>query len=256
MARINLLPWRAERQKQRQKQFVSMLALSALAGLALWFMVDRYYDMQIDGQRARNAFLDQQIAEAKTRTKEIELLEQKKSRLLSRKKVIEELQGNRSQMVHLFDSLVRTIPDGVTLTSIKQEADTLTLEGRTQSNARISTYMRNFESSGWMTSPDLAIIEAKGEDKGLPYIFRLSVKLTNPNATTAAAKPGAGPAAPAVAGAAPTALQPLSPATPAAPQPAPTGATAPAASTPAAAPAASAPATTGQSPSAAGGKKP
>lgn len=253
MARINLLPWRAERQKQRQKQFMSMLALSALAGLALWFMVDRYYDMQIEGQRARNAFLDQQIAEAKSRTQEIELLEQKKSRLLSRKRVIEELQGNRSQMVHLFDSLVRTIPDGVTLTGIKQEADTLTLEGRTQSNARISTYMRNFESSGWMTSPDLAIIEAKGEDKGLPYIFKLSVKLTNPNATTATAKPGNGPAAPAVAGAAPTALQPLSPATQAVPQPAPAGATAPAAAPATAAPA---PATTGQSPSAAGGKKP
>ena len=252
MARINLLPWRAERQKQRQKQFMSMLALSALAGLALWFMVDRYYDMQIEGQRARNAFLDQQIAEAKSRTQEIELLEQKKSRLLSRKRVIEELQGNRSQMVHLFDSLVRTIPDGVTLTSIKQDADTLTVEGRTQSNARISTYMRNFESSGWMTSPDLAIIEAKGDDKGLPYIFKLTVKLTNPNAaTTAAAKPGAGPAAPATG--APTALQPLSPATPATAAPpsgAPAAGAAPAASAPAA------PTTPAPTAPAAGGKKP
>lgn len=252
MARINLLPWRAERQKQRQKQFMSMLALSALAGLALWFMVDRYYDMQIEGQRARNAFLDQQIAEAKSRTQEIELLEQKKSRLLSRKRVIEELQGNRSQMVHLFDSLVRTIPDGVTLTSIKQDADTLTVEGRTQSNARISTYMRNFESSGWMTSPDLAIIEAKGDDKGLPYIFKLTVKLTNPNAaTTAAAKPGAGPAAPATA--APTALQPLSPATPATAAPpsgAPAAGAAPAPSAPAA------PTTPAPTAPTAGGKKP
>ena len=252
MARINLLPWRAERQKQRQKQFMSMLALSALAGLALWFMVDRYYDMQIEGQRARNAFLDQQIAEAKSRTQEIELLEQKKSRLLSRKRVIEELQGNRSQMVHLFDSLVRTIPDGVTLTSIKQDADTLTVEGRTQSNARISTYMRNFESSGWMTSPDLAIIEAKGDDKGLPYIFKLTVKLTNPNAaTTAAAKPGAGPAAPATG--APTALQPLSPATPATAAPpsgAPAAGAAPAASAPAA------PTTPAPTAPTAGGKKP
>ncbi|TXI50395.1 MAG: fimbrial protein [Lysobacter sp.] len=252
MARINLLPWRAERQKQRQKQFMSMLALSALAGLALWFMVDRYYDMQIEGQRARNAFLDQQIAEAKSRTQEIELLEQKKSRLLSRKRVIEELQGNRSQMVHLFDSLVRTIPDGVTLTSIKQDADTLTVEGRTQSNARISTYMRNFESSGWMTSPDLAIIEAKGDDKGLPYIFKLTVKLTNPNAaTTAAAKPGAGPAAPATG--APTALQPLSPATPATAAPpsgAPAAGAAPAPSAPAA------PTTPAPTAPTAGGKKP
>ncbi len=244
MARINLLPWRAERQKQRQKHFLSMLALSALAGLALWFAVDRYYDMQIDGQRERNAFLDQQIAEAKLRTQEIELLEQKKSRLLSRKKVIEELQGNRSQMVHLFDSLVRTIPDGVVLTSIKQDADTLTLEGRTQSNARISTYMRNFDSSGWMTSPELAIIEAKGEDKGLPYIFKLSVKLTNPNAPQDGKKPGT--ATPVAGTATPATLQPLSPATPPA---APATATAPGA---APAPAPTAPAPT----PAAGGTKP
>ncbi len=256
MARINLLPWRAERQKQRQKRFMSMLAMSALAGLALWFAVDHYYDKQIEGQRERNAFLDQQIADAKTRTQEIGLLEQKKSRLLSRKKVIEELQGNRSQMVHLFDSLVRTIPDGVVLTSIKQDADTLTLEGRTQSNARISTYMRNFESSGWMTSPDLAIIEAKGEDKGLPYIFKLSVKLTNPNAPSDGKTPGT--ASPTAGAAAPATLQPLSPATPVgAPTPGAGPITAPAqqgATQPTSAqPATPAP---GQAPAAAGGIKP
>jgi len=85
-------------------------------------------------------------------------------------------------MVHLFDSLVRTIPDGVILTSIKQDEDTLTLEGRAQSNARVSTYMRNLEGSGWMTKPDLSIIEAKGNDKALPNEFKLSVKLANPNA--------------------------------------------------------------------------
>jgi type IV pilus assembly protein PilN len=252
MARINLLPWRAERQKQRQKQFMSMLAMSALAGLALWFAVDYHYDRQIEGQRERNAFLDQQIADAKKRTQEIELLEQKKSRLLSRKKVIEELQGNRSQMVHLFDSLVRTIPDGVVLTSIKQDADTLTLEGRTQSNARISTYMRNFESSGWMTSPELAIIEAKGEDKGLPYIFKLSVKLTNPNAPADGKTPGT--ASPTAGAVTPATLQPLTPAgAPAvmAPVTAPSqqGTTQPAPAQPAA------PAS-GQAPAAAGGTKP
>ena len=80
--------------------------------------------------------------------------------------MIEQLQANRSQMVHLFDSLVRTIPDGVTLTSIKQDGDMLTLEGRSQSNARVSTYMRNLEGSGWMTNPDLSIIEAKGDEQG------------------------------------------------------------------------------------------
>jgi type IV pilus assembly protein PilN len=85
-------------------------------------------------------------------------------------------------MVHLFDSLVRTIPDGVILTSIKQEGDKLTLEGRSQSNARVSTYMRNLEGSGWMTKPNLSIIEAKEGDPALPYAFSLDVLLANPNA--------------------------------------------------------------------------
>src|SRR3546814_6338235 len=100
---------------------------------------------QIAGKEERNAYLKTQISQVDTKIKEIEELDRQKSRLLARKEVIEQLQANRSQMVHLFDSLVRTIPDGVVLTSIKQEGEKLTLEGRSQSNARVSTYMRNLE---------------------------------------------------------------------------------------------------------------
>lgn len=182
MARINLLPWRAERRKQRQKEFGVMLAFAALAGLALWFLVNSYYNGQISGQEERNAYLQDQIRQVDIKIKEIDELDRQKSRLLARKEVIEQLQANRSQMVHLFDSLVRTIPDGVVLTSIKQEGEKLTLEGRSQSNARVSTYMRNLEGSGWMTSPELSIIEATGGVKGLPYAFSLTVTLANPNA--------------------------------------------------------------------------
>ena len=188
MARINLLPWRAERRKQRQREFQGMLGLAALAGLLLSFLVWFYYDRQISGQQARNGYLEEQIAQVKKQNEEIKELDAKKDRLLARKKVIEELQANRSQMVHLFDSLVRTIPDGVTLTALKQEGDILTLQGSAQSNARVSAYMRNLESSGWMTKPDLSIIEAKKDDKAaslsgtrtLPYNFTLKVKLANP----------------------------------------------------------------------------
>lgn len=183
MARINLLPWRAERRKQRQKDTMLMLALSALAAVVLSFLIVGYHNAQIDGQNERNAFLKARIAELDKQIEEIDELDRKKSQLLARKEVIEELQANRSQMVHLFDSLVRTIPDGVVLTSIKQDNETLTLEGRSQSNARVSTYMRNLESSGWMSRPELAIIEAKGFEQGLPYEFKLQVKLANPNAT-------------------------------------------------------------------------
>jgi type IV pilus assembly protein PilN len=226
MARINLLPWRAERQKERKKQFFLMLALAAVAGFALWFVVDSYYNMQIAGQQARNAYLDQEITVVKAKIVEIEALEQKKNNLLNRKKVIEELQANRSQMVHLFDSLVRTIPDGVILTGINQEGDKLTLEGRSQSYARVSAYMDNLAASGWMTKPDLSVIQAEGDNTGLPHTFSLSVTLANPNAKEEGEE---GAVDPAAAGAAATqsTLQPLSPATAA--QPAAGAAPAPAA---------------------------
>ncbi|QWP76754.1 PilN domain-containing protein [Lysobacter sp. K5869] len=230
MARINLLPWRAERRKARQKEFGAMLGLSALAAAALSVLIVFYYSNEISGQQKRNDFLDGQIVEVDKKIKEIEELDKKKSKLLARKEVIEKLQSNRSQMVHLFDSLVRTIPDGAVLTAIKQDAETLTLEGRAQSNARVSTYMRTLETSGWMTKPDLTIIEAKdGGGKGLPYEFKLTVKLANPNApkdedgdgipdapaaAPAAGAPANGTAAPAAApaGAAPAGAAPGAPA--------------------------------------------
>jgi type IV pilus assembly protein PilN len=182
MARINLLPWRAERRKARQKEVVGMLGLAALGGVLAAFLIVSFYSSRISNQNDRNEYLRGEIAKVDTQIKEIEELDKKKAKLLARKEVIEQLQANRSQMVHLFDSLVRTIPDGVTLTSIKQEGDKLTLTGRSQSNARVSTYMRNLESSGWMTSPDLEVIEAKAGNSGLPYEFNLKVKLANPNA--------------------------------------------------------------------------
>ncbi|WAT15597.1 PilN domain-containing protein [Xanthomonas fragariae] len=231
MARINLLPWRAERRKAREREFYSMLGFAALGGVLLSGLIWFYYDVQISGQTERNAFLTTEIDKVKAQNEKIKELDKKKDRLLARKKVIEELQANRSQMVHLFDSLVRTIPDGVVLTNIKQDGDILTLEGRSQSNARVSAYMRNLEGSGWMTNPDLSIIEAKSQDKAgqpaassmdtkaLPYVFTLKVKLANPNE---ADKNGATPAAvdaqaPAgkPAGAAPAGAPAATPAAPA-----------------------------------------
>jgi type IV pilus assembly protein PilN len=182
MARINLLPWRAERRAARQREVFIMLGLAAAAGAVLAFLIITWHGAQIDGQNERNQYLRDQIATLDTQIAEIERLDEQKAALLARKEVIEQLQANRSQMVHLFDSLVRTIPDGVVLTSIKQEGAKLTLEGRSQSNARVSTYMRNLESSGWMTRPELSIIEAREGEPGLPFVFTLSVTLANPNA--------------------------------------------------------------------------
>jgi type IV pilus assembly protein PilN len=232
MARINLLPWRAERRKLRQKEFITLLGLCAAAGVVLWFLLNTYYNNQISGQTERNAYLQDQITQVDKQITEIDELDKKKAKLLARKEVIEQLQANRSQMVHLFDSLVRTIPDGVILTSIKQEGDKLTLEGRSQSNARVSTYMRNLEGSGWMTKPNLSIIEAKEGDPALPYTFSLDVLLANPNAPKDENGDGV-PDAPATAGTPPA---PTAAPTPAAAAPAAAPTTAPATTAPAATP--------------------
>ncbi len=252
MARINLLPWRAERRKQRQREFYAMLGMAAIGGLLLSLMVWFYYDRQVSGQEERNTFLQAEIDKVKLQNTEIDRLDSQKERLLARKTVIEELQSKRSQMVHLFDALVRTIPDGVVLTALKQEGDVLTLEGRTQSNARVSAYMRNLETSGWMTNPELAIIEARDPEKekegnkalaladisALPYVFVVKVKLPAQSEETTLNPDGsvADPTAPAPVD--PAALAPLAPADAAAPA-APAAGPAPAA--PAAAPASTAP---------------
>lgn len=257
MARINLLPWRAERRKQRQREFYAMLGMAAIGGLLLSLMIWFYYDRQVSGQMDRNAYLSAEIEKVKEQNKEIDRLDAQKDRLLARKKVIEELQAKRSQMVHLFDALVRTIPDGVVLTALKQEGDVLTLEGRTQSNARVSAYMRNLETSGWMTNPELSIIEAREPEKdkdgklgpvtdikALPYVFVVKVKLPaqseevaatpglNADGTVAAAPSEPAPVAPLAAS--PDAAASAAGHTAAPPASAPA---APAASAPAAAPA-------------------
>jgi len=187
MARINLLPWRAERNKLRQREFYSMLGFAGLVGGVLAFGLWTFYNGILSGQAERNSFLEAEVAKVREQNKEIQKLDQERNRLLARKQVIEELQSQRSQMVHLFDTLVRTIPEGVVLNDLRQNGNTLTLQGRTQSNARVSTYMRNLEASEWMYDPQLSIIEARADSSNggirrtLPYAFTLQVKLRSGN---------------------------------------------------------------------------
>lgn len=187
MAKINLLPWRVERRAAKQKEFYTLLGIAAAVGVVLALGINFYYGQQIDGQTARNEYLKGEIKKVEGQIDEIKELDKQKARLLARKKVIEELQANRSQMVHLFDSLVRTIPDGVTLTGIKQTGAEMVLDGRAQSNTRVAVYMRNLETSGWMSKPELQVIEAKPDtnakvtsSRTLPYAFTLKVELSQP----------------------------------------------------------------------------
>jgi len=180
MAKVNLLPWRAERRRVRQQEFYYMLGGAFVVALVLGFAGVFYFSAQIDGQTSRNAYLSSEITKLDDQIKQIQDLDKEKDKLLRRKEVIEQLQSNRSQMVHLFDELVKTIPDGVRLSAVKQDGNKLTLEGFSQSNARVSAYMRNIEASGWMTNPDLSVIQVQGDDKTLPYQFNLSLTLIRP----------------------------------------------------------------------------
>ncbi|MBD8525021.1 PilN domain-containing protein [Pseudomarimonas arenosa] len=180
MTKINLLPWRQERRAQRQKEYLAVLGATALAAALAVFGVYTYFNTLIDDQNGRNAYLQSEIKALDEKIAEIAELEKKRQHLLNRKQVIEQLQASRSQMVHLFDQLVRTIPEGVRLNSIKQTGNTLSLEGLAQSNARVATYLRALEGSGWMTAPEPMVIEAKGDDRLMPYQFRLQVTLTKP----------------------------------------------------------------------------
>lgn len=182
MARINLLPWREERRKLRNREAQTLFAATAVAAVLAVLLIVFQYNRMIEGQIARNRLLETEIAAVDRKIKEVEEFEKERSRLLSRKQIIEQLQSSRSMMVHLFDDLVRTIPEGVRLNSIKQAGDQLTLEGAAESNARVSEYMRKLEISDWMGNPDLQIVEAKGADKRSRYVFTLRVNLKKPKA--------------------------------------------------------------------------
>jgi type IV pilus assembly protein PilN len=161
MARINLLPWRENLRKQRQREFglaaVGALVITLLLGLLVHLRVE----MMIDHQKSRNDYLKKEIAEMDRKIQEIKELEKTKARLLARMNVIQTLQGSRPEIVHLFDELVNTIPDGAFLTKVTQKSKGVTLDGRAQSNARVSAYMRNVDASEWIGDPNLQVIETK-----------------------------------------------------------------------------------------------
>ena len=193
MAKINLLPWRADRRKQREREFYMMLGATAVTAVLIFLGASYWMGMRIDSQTERNTYLEGQIKLLDKDIETIKNLEKVRSQLLARKEIIEDLQSNRSQMVHLFDQMSKTIPDGTRLTSLKQAGDTLTLEGVAESSTRVATYMRSLENSAYLGKADLAKIESKegspGVDAKMPYVFSLSVatkKTTEAEAAKAA----------------------------------------------------------------------
>jgi type IV pilus assembly protein PilN len=160
MARINLLPWRDERRQIRKREFWTQMGVAAALSALAVFGGLAFMNHQIELQEARNGFLTQQIAELDKKIVEIKELEKRKAKLLKKKEIIENLQADRSLMVHLFEQMARTIPEGVALGSIKQAADVITLDGKAQSEARVASYMRSLEDSPYLKDSDLTVVAA------------------------------------------------------------------------------------------------
>ncbi len=180
MAHVNLLPWRAERRKQREREFYLQLVAAfvvALGVLLLWIF---WMDQRIDNQNDRNAYLQTEIKQLDVRIAKIKDLEKVREHLLARKQIIEQLQADRSQMVHLFDELVKTIPSSARLTALKQSGQSMSLDGVAQSNASVAEYMRNIEASPWMGHADLRKTENTHDATRMPYVFGLNVTLSRP----------------------------------------------------------------------------
>jgi len=194
--RINLLPWREARRKALNLQFFVLIGMVAGLAASIVLLVHGYYAARISTQAERNRFLTQENSKLDKQIGEIKKLKEEIQALLSRKQVIETLQGDRAQTVYLLEQLVRQTPDGVYLKSVKQTGAKVKLEGYAQSNARVSTLMRNIEASPYLTKPDLVEIKVAMVGNRRLSEFTMNVTLKREQAEADAAKEGAGKGAP------------------------------------------------------------
>lgn len=160
MIRVNLLPHREIRRQRQQKQFFIIAGVVAAIGATIWVLVHISLSGTHDGQVARNQYLTEEIAKLDKEIADIKKLQELTASLLSRKKVVEALQANRAEAVHLMEELARQLPDGIYLRSIRQQGARVTVNGFTQSQARVSTLMRNLEASPHLESASLVEIRA------------------------------------------------------------------------------------------------
>ena len=182
MARINLLPWREEKRQERQRQFLVTLLMTAILGVVLVFVVGTVFDQKINHQQARNELIKGEILQLEERIKKIDELERIRARLISRKQVIERLQASRSTTVELLDNLAKSIPVGVTLTTIRQQGQALALSGSSQSNARVSAYLRELKTNDLFLDPQLVFVRSAPNPASAtePYAFSIKVNQRPP----------------------------------------------------------------------------
>lgn len=176
MPRINLLPWRDELRKQRQRNFTIAAAAAVVVGIAVVLVSRMALGNMIEHQNDRNALLKTEIAGLDKQITEILGLENQKERLLARMEIIERLQQSRPEIVHLFDEIARTMPDGVYLDSVLQTGRKLEIGGAAESSTRVSTYMRNIDASEWLTDPGLIRVETVAGEQGRNAEFTVTAK--------------------------------------------------------------------------------
>lgn len=172
MPRVNLLPWRAERRKKNQRDFAVWTLGAVGAAIGVTLILNLIMSGQISAQNRKNELLKTEIQGLDKQITEILGLETQRERMRARMEIIQTLQRSRPEVVHLFDQLVRTLPDGVFLTSVKQNEKRLELKGMAQSSTRVSAFMRNIDASDWMDNPELEVVETK-KDSALGSEFTL-----------------------------------------------------------------------------------
>lgn len=179
MARINLLPWREEARRERQRQFLYSLVGTLVLGAILVLIVGLFYDQRINVQEARNQKIQLEINRLQQRINRIAELEKTRNRLLSRKQIIESLQASRSLTVELLDKLAKTIPVGVTLANVRQQGTNVTLLGSSQSNARVSAYLASLEDMDLFANPELQYVRVSENpaSRTEPYEYAINVRL-------------------------------------------------------------------------------
>ena len=182
MAQINLLPWRDERRAELKQEFLAILGAVAAVGIAIVFVVDLVFSAQIQNQKDRNGYLSRNIKELDKKVAEIRELQKKRTQLLDRMKVIQELQGNRPIIVRVMDQLVRTVPDGVFYTELNSSAQQININGIAESNNRVSSLMRRLDASDWFANPNLQGVRAEPSFGDQATNFRMNVSLQLPSA--------------------------------------------------------------------------
>lgn len=179
MAHINLLPWREAERQRKKKAFFTAIGGSVLVAGLIVGAVHMYVAGMIDYQVSRNQMLEKEIKIVEGRIKEIRDLERQKEQLIARMRVIEQLQSNRPEIVHLFDELAKLVPEGLYITELKQNGKNITIEGKAQSNARVSALMRRLEASAWFSDPKLNVISTENKDGQATREFTLMVTQVN-----------------------------------------------------------------------------